>query len=80
MLFTISSEPVSTDVHDILRDFTNVTFVFDDGLPEAHKIVFDPACPISGQAVRVMVWLELESWSTRLNCSLGVITCGVSLV
>ena len=31
------------------------------------------------QAVRVMVWLWLESWSTSLNCSLGVITCGVSL-
>ena len=26
-----------------------------------------------------MVWLGLESWSTRLNCSLGVITRGVSL-
>ena len=35
-------------------------------------------CP-TGQAVRVMVWLGLESWSTRLNCSLGVITHGVSL-
>merc|ERR1711888_81624 len=33
----------------------------------------------TGQAVRVMVWLGLESWSTRLNCSLGVITRGVSL-
>ena len=31
------------------------------------------------QAVRVMVWLGLESWSTQLNCSIEVITCGVSL-
>ena len=28
----------------------------------------------TGQAVRVMVWLGLESWTTQLNCSLGVIT------
>ena len=33
----------------------------------------------AGQAVIVMVWLGLESWSIQLNCSLGVIRRGVSL-
>ena len=33
----------------------------------------------TGQAVGVVVWLGLESWSAQLNCSLRVITHGVSL-
>ena len=36
-------------------------------------------CGEKDSLVIVMVWLGLESWSTRLSCSLGVITCGVSL-
>ena len=47
--------------------------------PLGRRLESWPDTLAAGQAVRVMVWLGLESWCTRLNCSLEVITRGVSL-